>query len=61
MSSTKNLFNMPKVNGIQPYPEQPYYSKNREYFLIEYETDVNLLRQSQRSIRLSTPSFSISR
>jgi acetoacetate decarboxylase len=45
MSSTKNLFNMPKVNGIQPYPEPPYYSKNREYFVIDYETDVDLLRK----------------
>jgi acetoacetate decarboxylase len=45
MSSAKNLFNMPKVNGIQPYPEPPYYSNNREYFLIEYETDVDVLRE----------------
>jgi acetoacetate decarboxylase len=45
MSSTKSLLNMPKVNGIQPYPEPPYYSKNREYFVIDYETDVDLLRK----------------
>lgn len=45
MSSTKNLFNMPKINGLQPYPEPPYYSKNREYFVIDYEADVDLLRK----------------
>jgi acetoacetate decarboxylase len=39
-----NLFNMPKVNGIQPYPEPPYYSKNREYFVINYETELELLK-----------------
>lgn len=40
----RNLFDMPQRTGIQPYPEPPYFSENREYFIIEYETDIEALR-----------------
>ncbi|MFI9081834.1 acetoacetate decarboxylase [Streptomyces sioyaensis] len=39
-----NLFDMPQANGIQPFPEPPYYSQNREYFIVSYETDIELLK-----------------
>lgn len=40
----KNLFDMPVQSGIQAYPEAPFYSNNREYFIITYETDLELLK-----------------
>jgi acetoacetate decarboxylase len=43
--SKRNLFNMPVQSGIQAYPEGPYYSNNREYLIISYETDMDLLRK----------------
>jgi acetoacetate decarboxylase len=42
---SKNLFNMPVQSGIQAYPEAPFYSSNREYFIISYETDLELLKK----------------
>jgi acetoacetate decarboxylase len=43
--TNRNTFSMPKISGIQAYPEPPYVSENREYFVIEYETDIDALRK----------------
>ncbi|WP_108652083.1 acetoacetate decarboxylase [Dongshaea marina] len=40
-----NLFGMPVVSGVQPYPEGPFPSDDREYFIITYETDIELLKE----------------
>lgn len=41
----KNPFGMPVVNGVEPYPEAPFTKSHREFFIISYETDINLLRE----------------
>ena len=38
-----NEFNMPVPRWIRTYPAGPYHFVNREFFVISYETDPNLL------------------
>ncbi|AJI44840.1 acetoacetate decarboxylase [Francisella tularensis subsp. novicida] len=40
-----NPFGMPVINGVDPYPEPPYTKSHREFFIISYETDIDLLRE----------------
>lgn len=43
--SIPNEFNMPEPRWIRSYPAGPYRFVNREYFIITYETDMDMLRK----------------
>ena len=45
MSSDRNLFDMPVFQGNPAYTEAPNRFVNREFLIINYETDMALLRK----------------
>ncbi|CAM2944626.1 acetoacetate decarboxylase [Legionella steigerwaltii] len=45
MSTINNEFNMPAPRWINTYPCGPYRFINREFFIISYETDTDLLKE----------------
>lgn len=45
MTEFYNEFSMPQPRWIVTYPHGPYRFTNREYFIITYETDMEILRK----------------
>eukprot|EP01147_Barroeca_monosierra_P000421 gene421-7862_t len=44
--SREKILSMPSIPCISPsYPKGPFYFKDREYFIVEYETDPRRLKQ----------------
>ena len=44
--SRQAILGLPSIPAISPsYPHGPYFFRNREYFIVEYKTDINKLKQ----------------